>query len=401
MLPAFVFLASVTTPSALVGYDCSGPTLNATTFSTIDPLPCEVEDTEPTSESIAIQLLQLTDLTSTTVTQCKIEVDRTIYYCGMHSHVSIVHNGRQQYLQAVSREACQLLHSSGAMYVSPTVQLSGIQPNATQSVTLAGKVGPNGRCDGTTYSDPYGTWTGVVVQAIIKVTIKSYSATVRLPDNKIVLQSRQQCRWQSGHCLDNQDGHTFWEPTLTDYCKFNSYDVLNDGQAARVSSKSANEPTIYLVSTEEATFALTWTRQSSLCGFTITHTEHPKLFILEIGTSGRFKSKSQVPVNNLDIYTYINSKFNYVVKHLKTQIVQLYKDIVRQKCDIENQVLKNALALIHVAPEDVATAITHEPGHLAILSGEVVHIIKCIPTTCQARKTAGRVLQRTPGHLQE
>ena len=88
-------------------------------------------------------------------------------------------------------------------------------------------------------------------------------------------------------------------------------------------------------------------------------------------------------------------------KHLKTQIVQLYKDIVRQKCDIENQVLKNALALIHVAPEDVAIAITHEPGHLAIASGEVVHIIKCIPTTCQARKTAGRVLQRTPGHLQE
>ena len=275
------------------------------------------------------------------------------------------------------------------MYVSPRVQLNGIQANttSTHSVTLTGKIGPEGRCDGTTYSDPYGTWTGVVVQAIIKITLKSDTATVRLPDNKIALQSGQQCRWQSGHCLDNEDGHTFWEPTPTDYCKFNSYDVLYEGQAARVSSKSTNEPTIYLVSTEKATFALTRTRQSSLCGFTITHTEHPKLFILEIGSSGRFKTKSPIPVKNLDIFTYVNSKFIYVEKHLKTQIIQLYKDIVRQKCDIENQVLKIALALIHVAPEDVATAITREPGHLAIPSGEVVHIVKCIPTTCQTRRT--------------
>ena len=87
MIPAVVLLASIATTSALVDYDCSGPTLNTTTFSTTDPLPCEVKDTEPTSENIAIQLLQLTDLTSTAVTQCKIEVNRTIYYCGMHSHV--------------------------------------------------------------------------------------------------------------------------------------------------------------------------------------------------------------------------------------------------------------------------------------------------------------------------
>ena len=56
-------------------------------------------------------------------------------------------------------------------------------------------------------------------------------------------------------------------------------------------------------------------------------------------------------------------------KHLKRQIVHLYKNIVRQKCNIETQVLKNALALIHVAPGDVATTITREHGNLAIASG--------------------------------
>ena len=64
----------------------------------------------------------------------------------------------------------------------------------------------------------------------------------------------------------------------------------------------------------------------------------------------------------------------------------MYKDI-RQKCNIGNQVLKNPLTLIHVAPEDVATTITREPGHVAIASGKVVHIIKCIPIICETRKT--------------
>ena len=45
------------------------------------------------------------------------------------------------------------------------------------------------------------------------------------------------------------------------------------------------------------------------------------------------------------------------------------------------------MALIHVAPEDVATTITREPGYLAIASGEVIYIIKCIPITCQTRRT--------------
>ena len=204
---------------------------------------------------------------------------------------------------------------------------------------MAGRIGPQRTCEGTTYSNPYGIWQGVVVQAIVKITLKSYSATVRLSDNKIILQSGQQ--WQSGHCFDNEDGHTYWEPAPNDYCKFQNYDVIYDGRASKVTAKSNDEQKIYLVSTEDTIFALTRTRQSSLCGFILVQTKHPKLFFLEVEPAGKFKSRSPVPVNNLDIFTYVNFKFVYVEKHLKRRILQLYKDIMRQKCDIENQVLKN------------------------------------------------------------
>ena len=107
----------------------------------------------------------------------------------------------------------------------------------------------------------------------------------------------------------------------TDYYKFQNYDVLYNGRASKATGKSNDEPTIYLVSTEDTTFALTRTRQSTLCGFTLIHTEHPKLFVLEVGSARRFKSRSSIPINNLDIFTYANSKFVYVEKHLKRQIV--------------------------------------------------------------------------------
>jgi hypothetical protein len=39
------------------------------------------------------------------------------------------------------------------------------------SITLAGSVTVDGKCDGTQYTDGYETWTNVVVQAAIKITL--------------------------------------------------------------------------------------------------------------------------------------------------------------------------------------------------------------------------------------
>ena len=92
MFTALLLLMTATRSSALVGYDCNGPTLNTTTFSIADSIPCNAEDAEPISKELTIELLQLSELSSTTVMQCKIKIDRTIHYCGMHSHVSLVYN---------------------------------------------------------------------------------------------------------------------------------------------------------------------------------------------------------------------------------------------------------------------------------------------------------------------
>ncbi|XP_076618874.1 uncharacterized protein LOC143340594 [Colletes latitarsis] len=374
---------------AIIGYDCGGRTLNITTFSALDKPDCDSEGIEPITEVRNIQLLQLADFKETAVEQCNIEIDRTIFYCGMHSHVSIVNNGRQQYISTISREDCRTLHNTGTIFINTAIQVTGVLPNSTttRSLTLAGIVNSEGTCSGTTYSDPYGTWTGVVVQAVARISLKNYVAPVKLSTNEVILHSGQRCKLQLGHCLDSEDGFSYWDSAPVDSCNFNGYDVLYDGKATRITPPGDKGPIVYTVASEDAMFALTETSRITTCGYTLAKTEHPKLFILEITQSGRFKEKARIPVSNLDIFTYVNSKFVYVEKHMKVQIKQLYQDLVKQRCLVEQQVLQNALALIHSAPEEVAIAIARAPGYMIIPSGEALHLVKCIPVICQIRKT--------------
>jgi len=130
---------------------------------------------------VYIQLLQLNEFKSVKVIQCKIEIDRTVKRCGMFSHTMDVHNGKYSYIEEVSREACRRMHVYGNFEISG-IRVTGIMPNQTitRPITLAGHVDNGGACSGSAYSDPYGTWTNVVVMANIRITLQDYTANVRL-----------------------------------------------------------------------------------------------------------------------------------------------------------------------------------------------------------------------------
>jgi len=93
---------------------------------------------------------------------------------------------------------------------------------------------------------------------------------------------------------------------------------------------------IYTVITQETTFVLAKASEFSLCGYNLVQTEHSKLFILKTQDGRTFKTKIKISVDNLDIFSYVNSKFIYVEKHIKTQLTQLYRDIMEQKCALEH-----------------------------------------------------------------
>ncbi|XP_047370498.1 uncharacterized protein LOC124957527 [Vespa velutina] len=285
----------------------------------------------------------------------------------MHSHTSIVHNGRREYLFTLTHQLCQQLHSTGTLSLSlgPNVFISGIKKNSTniRSITLRGTTSTDGTCKGSQYSDFYGTWDDVVVQASVKITLRDFYANVKMKANQVHLQIGTVCALDEETCLDSDGSETYWSNIPTDSCGFNEYDVLYDRLATKlIPAESLQGSTLYTVTIKDVTFALTRTSEFILCVYSIVKTEHPKLFILETSPGRTFKGKMKSSVENLDIFAYVNSKFIYVERNLKTQLNALYIDVTRQKCVLEQQVLKNTLSLATLAPDEMAYALMKQSG---------------------------------------
>jgi len=250
----------------------------------------------------------------------------------------------------------------------------------------------DGSCSGAQYSDPYGTWDHVVVQASVRITLRNFEVPIRRSTNEIILPSGLHCKVAPGQCLDTDGRDTFWSAVPEDSCHFGHYDILYEGIANKFTKQvhfpkiNQTTPTVYTVTARETTFALSRTNEISLCGYTLAQIEHHKLFILETHRDRTFKVRTKISVNNLDIFTYVNFKILFVEKHVKTQLTQLSRDMMEQKCALEKQILQNALSLSSIAPDEMAHRIMKAPGYTAIVA-EVIHLIKCIPVECRARQT--------------
>ena len=361
----------------LIGYDCGSKALNISTLSLIDVGQCDILEDTIKSTKQYVQLLQVNEFTEVRVMQCKVEIHRTIYHCGMHSHISIVRNGESEYIQDTNEYTCREMHRSGSLKIGFAQEIHGLRLNATisRSLTFAGSIHNDGTCHGVFYSDPYGSWESVVVQGTVKVTLTAQTARVSLQNDQLHLPSGTTCPLSSGTCIDMVGGHTFWKPMPVDYCKFSKYGVLYEGLADKITDLQ----TVYSLTTQDITFALTARGTENICGYMVIRTEHPKLFVFETTKDNSFAKTQKVSVSNLDLFAYMNSKFVYVEKHVRTQIKYLYRDIVYQRCNLERQTLKNALAIATQAPDEFAFHLMKGPGYMAVVAGEVVHIVKCIP----------------------
>lgn len=99
--------------------------------------------------------------------------------------------------------------------------IEGLKLNQTvyRSLTLAGTIN-DGTCKGTQYSDPYGTWNDVIVQAVVRISLKSSYVPVNLNNDKIMLKSGTTCNLSGELCIDFDDRYTYWKPMPISSCGF-------------------------------------------------------------------------------------------------------------------------------------------------------------------------------------
>ena len=100
------------------------------------------------------------------------------------------------------------------------IVIDGIQINhkISRPATLAGTVHMNGKCDGVSYSDVFGSWSNAVVNAKISVSLHEVIARIDVENDKIFLPSGTVCKLSATSCIEPQNGYTFWDNLPLDSC---------------------------------------------------------------------------------------------------------------------------------------------------------------------------------------
>ena len=134
-------------------------------------------------------------------------------------------------------------------------------PNNSRSmpVQLAGHRGDKGAsCMNGYYSDPYGTWSEVIVDGWIKVTIEDYEATVDIDNNQVILNTGVKCKLNSEQCIDLYGGHAFWDAAPKDSCK-DKYSKLYVGPVDKITDPENPDHPVFAL---ESSIMFTFTAKS-------------------------------------------------------------------------------------------------------------------------------------------
>lgn len=339
--------------SAIIGYDCGSKILNMTTISLLDIDECDVDENRVDVSLVDVFLLQMNEYEHVNIMQCKVEIHRTIHYCGASSHIAIVENAYMEYIHPISREMCQVAHNHGTLRLGQTI-IDGLMVNSTttRSITLAGAATVGGSCEQAYYSYPYGSWSQVVVLGTVRISLRSTSDRVKVKNNKVYLPSGYHCVLKTGTCIDSEGGHTSWDPLPGRYCADNTYSILYQGHANKLKSKTE---VVYTVNVRDTSFSLRTTGAETSCDLTIHKTERPKLFIVEGKDLGVLEKNNAIQTNadNLDIFLYVNAKMIYVERYIRYQVQSLYLDVMKHRCRLETELLKNTLAIASTQPDEL------------------------------------------------
>lgn len=368
---------------ALIAYDCTAPNVNVSEINSVHITGCEDDEDTAVEKNVRLQLLQINEELKTEVTTCIVSVSRIVNYCGMHSHTSSVAGGYAEYILELREQACNMLYDTGSVMLSPTVSINGLEresPNV-RAVVLAGSVNVDGACQGAPYSDQYGSWTNVIVQATVKVKATRYMALVNTKTDTVHLRNNVKCTWSKGTCMDGTEGETYWKSVTVDGCSQGHYSVLYEGPAVEIYQNRTESGAIgrymYLVENGEKIFALERGATFADCPFNIWRTEHPRL-LLAFPSEAGFYIKKQLAINAAyDLMLYINAKFVYMTRIYERNFRAIAAAITKERCLTQKADLKTHMSLAVSSPAEFAYLYTGEPGYTATVIGEVIYLTRC------------------------
>lgn len=212
-----------------------------------------------------------------------------------------------------------------------------------------------------------------------EITVQDYYTEVKLGENKIMLKSGAVCTLKDRQCSDYDGGYAFWDAIPEDICGLNRYSSLYEGKVQVTQEEGSSTAQImYTVEWGERLVSLIQKGIGDLCRYKLIMTEHPELFFIESSSDIANKlNKGDLLVANLNLFTYINTKFVYAEKNMGRQMSDMYYDILKSMCELEQKIMRNALAIATLSPSEFGYTLMKEEGYM-VVTGEVVHLVKCL-----------------------
>lgn len=370
----------------LLAYDCAHQFANRTKINMLTTAPCNVKSSNETVEQSRIYLIQPREFYKVHVKSCKISVIRDINDCSTFSDNRVL-GGFLSYIHETTFEECENMHRFLNTKFYNNI-ISGLKPNGSTSASLnlAGKIyHHNGGCKGGVWSENGITWEDVYVTASVSITLKDYWAEAAVDGETVRLQSGYDCKLNEQHCVDPEDGYTLWEDNYKDEsCERDSYELIYSGIANKTTMNLDNEESILYSVSDDVAFSLLIKTSTFVCGHRAYQTEHPKLKIVEHnGYDMSFKKTDDA--YNLNMFTYINSKFTFLERHTKNQLVSLHKALLTNQCELDKSILNTQLAMAFLSPTDFAYLRMGKPGYTALPAGEVMYLVKCQAVSVKRR----------------
>lgn len=374
---------SLAAKNGIIAYDCSSASANVSTYSLNKVDPCIITKQDVLTTEHTIIVLQKAERVKVNVQQCKLTIDRRMQHCGMHSHTSEVSNSYSHIVHSFSNTECKEAIQTGRLRLYNHIFISELKVNTTYKgeKIVVGQVESN-NCQGGTYATSEQHWDAVLVFYKYTILLQEYETTANVESNTIKLTNGLMCTYTDQFCLDAEEGYSYWNIDSSSTCEQKDYEVIYTGLANKTIIQGDNHYNLgplYTAHVGTNMFTIRAKEPTHVCSYPGFSTDHNRVFVVETTLKmNPFTMKVQQN-SNLDLLTYFNSKIAFMEHHNKEQMISMYVHLMNEICHVEKSLLETHLILARINPSEFVSKLMKGPGYAAVIAGEVIHVIHCVP----------------------
>lgn len=402
MIIVLLLLVMIQSGFSFPAYDCSGKVLTTDKVSLSSVKECVADPKNVTGETHLIQVVQPQMYSEVMIYQCLVSADHILTRCG--KSIDTAYEGSlSQEIIAMDRKSCLKLIRFGTLdyYINGELTtFEGFSANKLNSRSFVshGSISGSASCtagaplhiNGKIYDKP-------LRNTKMTVTYRKYKADITLSSGEVNLQGGVVCPYSDYECFDVTLGNVFWEsPEDSAFCgRFDKFDVIYEGYGRKITDEKGTQ--FYLFNHSDSTFNLEILGGNHTCGSLLLITEQPRLFIVEETPGFPFRlKKKEIYVKNLNMRIHLDVKIQMAVKGLSESITDLFKQMIRIRCDFRREAYFRFLTLAKLSPPEFAYDYFQKSGYTAVVHGEVIHLVRCSVVEVKLRNTPGFCYNQMP-----